>query len=91
MSFRAGGDSLGKCSRKGAGELLGYLETELADRQMDDFQVSTAGCLKMCDHGPILIIYPAALWYGGVDSAEAIDEILDSLEEGRPARKYLID
>lgn len=90
MSFRAGGDKLGKCAKKGSGELLGYLETELADRDMNDFQVSTSGCLKMCDHGPVLVIYPEGLWYGGVDSEEAIDEILDALEQKRTADKFLL-
>ncbi len=91
MSFRAGGDQLGKCAKKGSGELLGYLENELSDRGMNDFQVSTSGCLKMCDHGPVMIIYPEGLWYGGVDSENAIDEILDAWEEKLPARKYLIE
>lgn len=90
MSFRANGDQLGKCAKKGSGQLLGYLESELADRGMSDFQVSSVGCLKLCDHGPVMIIYPEGHWYGGVDSEEAIDEILDSCEENRTSEKYLL-
>lgn len=90
MSFRAGGDQLGKCAKKGSGQLLGYLEAELSDRGMSDFQVSSVGCLKLCDHGPIMIIYPEGLWYGAVDSEEAIDEILDACEANRPCEKYLL-
>ena len=49
MSFR-GLEPKGKCIKKNAPELLGYLESELADRGLDSVMVSTTGCLKLCDH-----------------------------------------
>ena len=39
-------DPSGYRIKKNAGELLGYLEAELADRGMDNVMVSTTGCLK---------------------------------------------
>ncbi len=57
MSFR-GLEPKGKCIRKNAGDLLAYLESELADRGLDKVMVSTTGCLKLCDQGPIMVIYP---------------------------------
>jgi predicted metal-binding protein len=59
MSFR-GLEPKGKCIRKNAPELLGYLESELADRGMNNVMVSTTGCLKLCDNGPIMVVYPTA-------------------------------
>ena len=52
--------------------------------------VSSTGCLKLCDEGPVMIIYPQAYWYRGVASEEAVDEILDALEDGKPAEQYLL-
>ena len=88
-SFRMTGEPQGVCHKKGAGQLLQYLESELSDRGLGDVIVSTTGCLKVCDRGPALVIYPQNLWYGNV-TVEAITEILDALEAGEPCAKYLI-
>jgi (2Fe-2S) ferredoxin len=89
-SFRVGGEPKGKCAKKSSADLLGYLETELPDRGLGDVLVSSAGCMKLCDKSPVMIVYPEAYWYGGVEDEEAVDEILDALEKGKPAEKYLL-
>ncbi|WP_319560578.1 (2Fe-2S) ferredoxin domain-containing protein [Marispirochaeta sp.] len=89
-SFRASGESQGVCHRKGSIDLIPYLESELADRGMGDVAVSMTGCLKVCDRGPAMVIYPDNLWYGGVESEDDIDAILDALEEDSPAEEYLL-
>ncbi len=53
--------------------------------------VSTTGCLNLCEEGPVMIIYPQAYWYRGVTSDEAVDEILDALENGGPAEEVSAD
>lgn len=46
-------------------------------------RMNTAGCLDRCDQGPVLVVYPDAVWYSYVDR-EDIDEIIDShLKNGR--------
>jgi (2Fe-2S) ferredoxin len=82
-SFRVSGEPQGVCNKKGAPNLLQYLEEEIIDRDLDAM-VSATGCLKVCDKGPVLVVYPQGVWYGQVDE-EKIDEILDSLEQGAPA------
>lgn len=89
-SFRANGEPQGACHKKGSMGLLPYLESELADRDMNQVSVSSTGCLKACDRGPILVVYPENYWYGKVESQSAVDEILDALEEGRAAEAYLL-
>lgn len=71
-------------------DLIGYLETELPDRDMGDVLVTSTGCMKLCDHSPVMVIYPEGYWYGGINSEEAVDEILDALEEGKSVEKYLL-
>jgi (2Fe-2S) ferredoxin len=89
-SFRAGGDSQGVCNKKGGLQFVQYLENELSDRGMHDVVVSTTGCLKLCDRGPVIVIYPENWWYGNVEGNSALDEILDALESGNVTDKYLI-
>ena len=88
-SFRFQGTPQGVCQKKGSGNLLAYLETELSDRGLD-VAVTSTGCLKACDRGPVMVVYPENTWYGGVDSEEAVDEILDSLESGTPAMRFVL-
>lgn len=89
-SFRVSGTPQGICEKKGSLDLLGYIENELIDRSMSDVLVSSTGCLKVCDRGPALVIYPQNTWYGNVDSEDVIDEILDALDDGEVVEKYLI-
>ncbi len=89
-SFRVSGEPQGVCSKKGSMGLLQYLENEVSDRGLANVAISSTGCLKVCDRGPAMIIYPENWWYGGVDSEAVIDDILDSLESGVPAANYLI-
>lgn len=89
-SFRATGEPQGICHKKGSGDFLAYIENELVDRSLDNVQVSSTGCLKVCDRGPAMVIYPENIWYGGVESEADIDAILDALEEGTVAEDYVI-
>jgi (2Fe-2S) ferredoxin len=89
-SFRTAGEAKGACHKKNSTSLLGYLETELNDRDMPDVTVSSTGCLNRCEKGPVMIVYPEAWWYAEVDE-EKIDEILDCLEDGQPATSHLMN
>ncbi|THB64072.1 MAG: (2Fe-2S) ferredoxin domain-containing protein [Spirochaetaceae bacterium] len=89
-SFRATGEPQGVCHKKGAAGLLPYLSGELADRGLSDIAVTSTGCLQLCDKGPVLVLYPDNVWYGGVDE-DAIDAILDAIEDGGVAEEYVIE
>ena len=89
-SFRMSGEPQGICHKKGSGDFLGYIENELIDRGMEGTIVSSTGCLKVCDRGPAMVVYPENLWYGNVENEEAIDTILDAIEDGEVAEDYLI-
>ncbi|MBZ0092520.1 MAG: (2Fe-2S) ferredoxin domain-containing protein [Burkholderiales bacterium] len=39
-------------------------------------RVNSAGCLGRCGEGPVIVVYPEAVWYTYVDQ-EDIDEIVD--------------
>jgi (2Fe-2S) ferredoxin len=89
-SFRMNGEPQGVCRKKDSMDLLRYLEQEVADRALGDVAISATGCLKVCDRGPAMIVYPQNWWYGNILGTATIDEILDALEQGEPAENYLI-
>ena len=34
------------------------------------------GCLRVCDQGPVAVVYPEGTWYGGLDR-ESLDRVID--------------
>ena len=89
-SFRVSGEPQGVCNKKATLQLMQYLEGDLSDGGMSDVVVSSTGCLKVCDRGPAMIVYPENWWFGHIDSEEAVDAVIDSIEKGAPATEYLI-
>lgn len=88
-SFRNAGGPQGACFKKNAMDLLQYLQEGLNDRGMTDVLVSTTGCLKVCDRGPAMIVYPEGTWYGNI-SEDALDTILDAMAENKIAEEYVL-
>jgi (2Fe-2S) ferredoxin len=47
------------------------------------------GCLRICCHGPTMVVYPEGTWYTGM-SAERIPEFVRRhLVEGRPVSEWI--
>ena len=39
-------------------------------------RINRAGCLDHCNNGPVMVVYPQAVWYTFIDN-EDIDEIIE--------------
>ncbi len=88
-SSRVNGEPKGVCNRKSAAALIQFLETEIGDRGIENTLVTNTGCLKLCDQGPIMIIYPQGHWYKNL-TEENIERILDALEQDETVADLLI-
>jgi (2Fe-2S) ferredoxin len=43
--------------------------------------------LDQCEHGPTIVVYPEAIWYGGV-TLDDVDEIFEShVMGGKPVER----
>jgi (2Fe-2S) ferredoxin len=87
-SFRMNGTPQGVCAKGCSPSLVQYLQEELNNRGMNDAVVSCTTCLKVCDRGPAVVVYPENWWFGHITSEEAIDAVLDSIEKGTPSAEY---
>ena len=87
-SFRLTGEPQGVCNKKGTVGLLQYIEQEILDRGIDAM-ISSTGCLKVCEKGPVMVIHPNNYWYGEV-TEDVVDDVLDALEKGKAAENYFI-
>ena len=53
-------------------------------------RMNTAGCLDRCTEGPVMVVYPEAIWYTYLDRAD-IDEIIEEhLRHGRIVERLRI-
>ena len=87
-SYRVAGDAQGACNKKGGAGFIQYIMEGAADRSLDA-AVSSTGCLNVCAQGPVMVVHPNNFWYGNI-SEDAIDEILDALENDELVAKYSI-
>jgi len=77
------------CDPAAKAELQKSFKQKLAERGLKEGRVraNQSGCLDQCEHGPNLVIYPEAVWYGGVTLAD-VDEIIAShIIGGRPVER----
>jgi len=62
----------------GQAKLQKLFKLKLAERGLKGrVRANQSGCLDQCEHGPNIVVYPEAVWYGGVTEAD-VDEIIDS-------------
>ena len=53
-------------------------------------RINIAGCMNRCSQGPVIAVYPEAIWYTWVDH-EDLDEILEShLQQGEPVKRLML-
>jgi len=89
---RPEGNPRGCCNPTGNAELQRIFKAKLAERGISGKKVraNKSGCLEQCEVGPTVVVYPDAVWYGGVTPAD-VDEIIDSNNiGGRPVERLII-
>lgn len=53
-------------------------------------RINSAGCLDRCEEGPVIVVYPEAVWYTYVDDHD-LDEIIEEhLKNGRVVERLKI-
>ncbi|MHB1022232.1 MAG: (2Fe-2S) ferredoxin domain-containing protein [Acidobacteriaceae bacterium] len=50
-------------------------------------RANKAGCLDQCEHGPAVVVYPEAVWYGFVTLEDVNEIVRKHLVEGRPVER----
>ena len=72
------------CLKQGAKASAKALKRALKERDLrSQVMVTKINCLDQCGRGPVVVVYPEGIWYGGVDEECARRIVAEHLEEGR--------
>lgn len=81
-----------RCTAAGADRLAAHLRDCLKAHKLagdDRVLVAQSGCLYPCNHGPLMVVYPDGVWYGGLTES-AIERIVqEHFVEGRVVEAYV--
>jgi len=80
------------CAAAGSARIFDTLNMELHKQGLDnDVQVTTCGCLGLCDHGPMMIVYPEGIWYRGVKTEDVAEIAASHFHAGKPVARLAWD
>jgi len=72
------------CPANGAFAVLDALDREVQSRRLgNDVQLTTCGCMGLCDEGPVMVVYPAGVWYRRVQASDVSEIVGTHLGGGR--------
>src|SRR5262249_43606923 len=56
-----------------------------------EVRINKAGCFSQCGHGPMMVVYPENVWYGGVQASD-LPEIFEAhIQGGKPVERLVYD
>jgi len=90
-NVREPGSARPSCTNDGIGKLHGIFKDKIKDAGLKNtVRANKAGCLDQCEHGPTVVVYPEAVWYGRV-TPEDVDEIVtEHLVHGRTVERLML-
>ena len=81
------------CANKGAEAAFDYMKSQVKKLGLageGKARINRAGCLDRCGLGPVMVVYPEAVWYTFVDNDD-IDEIIEShLKNGEVVERLAV-
>ncbi len=55
-----------------------------------EMRAQRTGCCELCEHGPIVVVYPEGVFYGKVRLEDVEEIISEHLENDRPVERLRI-
>lgn len=81
---REPGSARGCCSPDGKGELQKLFKEAIGAAGLKaTVRANKSGCLDQCEHGPTVVVYPEAVWYGFVQPEDVAEIVQEHIVNGR--------
>jgi (2Fe-2S) ferredoxin len=85
---RPEGSPRGSCAARGGEAVRQAFKAELARRGLNtEIRANSAGCLDLCEQGPVVVVYPEGTWYVGVRPEDVAEIVEEHLVGGRPVER----
>ncbi|MFZ0863768.1 MAG: methyltransferase [Candidatus Sulfotelmatobacter sp.] len=80
------------CPAGGALAVLDALDRETKAQGLgNEVQLTTCGCMGLCDEGPVMVVYPAGVWYRRVQPSDVSAIVGKHLQEGKTVDRLVWD
>jgi len=90
-NVREPGSARPSCTHDGKGELHAIFKDRIKEAGLKNtVRANKAGCLDQCEHGPTVVVYPEAVWYGSVTPADVDEIVTEHLVHGRPVERLVL-
>ena len=78
------------CPANGSLAVLDTMDREIHSRSLDhEVQLTTCGCMGLCDEGPVMVVYPAGVWYRRVRPSDVSEIVGTHLGGGKPVDRLV--
>jgi len=78
------------CPANGSITVLNALDREIqASGFGGDVQLTTCGCMGLCDEGPVMVVYPEGVWYRHVQMSDIPEIVNQHLLYGKPVGRLV--
>ncbi|MGZ4787886.1 MAG: methyltransferase [Terriglobales bacterium] len=78
------------CPASGSMAVLQRLNEQVAQRGLHGYvQLTTCGCMGLCDEGPMMVAYPEGIWYRRVQAADVAEIVESHMQHGKPVQRLL--
>ena len=76
------------CGLKDSNPLVAMLKEAVEQHGLkDSIKITACGCLGLCEEGPVMVVYPAGIWYHGVAPADVDDIVTGHMLQNRPVAR----
>jgi len=88
---RPAGHPRGCCAAKGSPMIRDALKSAVAAAGLKGrVRINQAGCLDQCEHGPTVVVYPDAVWYGCVRIEDVPELVQSHLQNRTPVARLAL-
>ena len=76
------------CTNEGSKKLKSAFKDAVKEAGLKgQVRANELGCLDQCEHGPTVVVYPDAVWYGFVKTKDVQEIVDEHLIGGRPVER----
>ncbi len=89
-NIRTPGHERGCCHDREGARLRNYMKARAKEMKLGDVRINASGCLDRCELGPVMVVYPDAIWYS-CRTTKDVDEVLEShVKNGKPVERLFL-